>query len=219
MLFPNVESPPLIAMVVGTQGLGDDAAVLSKPGHARKVSAICRWLNEEAHGMVAWSKHDPTALDQRVPAEVVDRFPQHRSAFERYGREIYGFASSANGSDIAEWTRALTAFLDLNFAERGFGVLAAQQRSATEIRTKYQSSFMPALTVDDVCSLLDARKYVIIEGPPGTGKTRLAQEAAGDRYPGRSISIQFHPNTTYESFVGGLAPAYWSRRRGPSVPA
>ena len=35
----------------------------------------------------------------------------------------------------------------------------------------------------------------------------MAREILADHYKGFGRSIQFHPNTTYESFVGGLAPA------------
>lgn len=64
---------------------------------------------------------------------------------------------------------------------------------------------MPTLEKDNVRDLLEARKYVIIQGPPGTGKTRMASKLLEDDYDG-GRSIQFHPNTTYESFIGGLAP-------------
>jgi 5-methylcytosine-specific restriction enzyme B len=50
------------------------------------------------------------------------------------------------------------------------------------------------------------RKYVILEGPPGTGKTRLALELLQQEYENNGNSIQFHPNTTYENFIGGLTP-------------
>ncbi|MGB7794334.1 MAG: AAA family ATPase, partial [Terrimicrobiaceae bacterium] len=33
-----------------------------------------------------------------------------------------------------------------------------------------------------------------------------ALELLASKYDGRGVSIQFHPNTTYENFVGGLAP-------------
>jgi 5-methylcytosine-specific restriction protein B len=35
----------------------------------------------------------------------------------------------------------------------------------------------------------------------------MAREILADHYKGFGRSIQFHPNTTYEGFVGGLAPA------------
>ena len=49
--FPVANGPCLISLVVGTQGLSPDEATLSRPGHARKVQAICAWLNREyGHG-------------------------------------------------------------------------------------------------------------------------------------------------------------------------
>ena len=49
-------------------------------------------------------------------------------------------------------------------------------------------------------------KHLWIHGPPGTGKTRMALKLLGHKYASLGVSRQFHPNTTYESFVGGLAP-------------
>ncbi len=66
---------------------------------------------------------------------------------------------------------------------------------------------MPLTTPDHVTALLRDRRYVILQGPPGTGKTRMARQILEGEYGGFGTSIQFHPNTTYESFVGGLAPA------------
>ncbi len=65
---------------------------------------------------------------------------------------------------------------------------------------------MPDVSVDEVAQLLSDRRFVVLEGPPGTGKTRTALELLKAKYVGRGLSIQFHPNTTYENFVGGLAP-------------
>jgi 5-methylcytosine-specific restriction protein B len=59
----------------------------------------------------------------------------------------------------------------------------------------------------DVRDLLRTRRFVVLQGPPGTGKTRMATIVLRELYAGRGRSIQFHPNTTYENFIGGLAPA------------
>ncbi|HEY4669144.1 MAG TPA: hypothetical protein VIH05_05150, partial [Tepidiformaceae bacterium] len=47
VLFPVPDYPPMIAMVVGTLGISPDDDVLGRPGHARWVAAICRWLNQQ----------------------------------------------------------------------------------------------------------------------------------------------------------------------------
>lgn len=75
--------------------------------------------------------------------------------------------------------------------------------------------------------LLDSgNKAIILYGPPGTGKTYKAEELACqelgiekesiDRYkylpnkpiegPGAWMLVQFHPNYTYEDFIGGISP-------------
>jgi 5-methylcytosine-specific restriction protein B len=65
---------------------------------------------------------------------------------------------------------------------------------------------MPNVSNDKVAELLHERRYVILQGPPGTGKTHMARALIATEYEKRGKTIQFHANTTYENFVGGLAP-------------
>jgi 5-methylcytosine-specific restriction enzyme B len=66
-VFPGDDTPCLISLVVGTNGLAPDEGILGRPGHARKSEAICAWLNSGRRKRVAWSKHDPTRLDWPAP--------------------------------------------------------------------------------------------------------------------------------------------------------
>jgi len=92
------------------------------------------------------------------------------------------------------------------FGERGIRPLARFEAEAREIRARWYHYLMPDVSSDDVAQLLNERRYVILQGPPGTGKTRMARELIAQEYQGRGKTIQFHANTTYENFVGGLAP-------------
>ncbi|MCI0445664.1 AAA family ATPase, partial [bacterium] len=206
VIFPAKDAPCLIAMGVGTQGLSPDEDVLGRPGHARKVQAICSWLNKK-YGkgrMVAWAKQDPVRTDIDVPENINESFPLYDSVFQRYGKVLYAiFAPNENRDATIE---ALKAFLDLNFEERSHYPLAGPKQDSDRIKAEYFEHLLPDLSDQNVASLLADRRFVIIEGPPGTGKTEMALRLLRDQYASNGLSTQFHPNTTYESFVGGLAP-------------
>jgi len=49
---------------------------------------------------------------------------------------------------------------------------------------------MPAIGEQEVAELLADRRFVVLEGPPGTGKTRMAVKLIASVYEGRGTSIQ-----------------------------
>jgi 5-methylcytosine-specific restriction protein B len=161
---------------------------------------------------VAWAKQDPTRTDIAIPDELKRNWPAYKSAFERYGKEMY--AVYAPTDDRTGTEAAVTAFLDLLFEERQHRPIASAQASYEAIRGNWFEHLMPSVKRQQVADLLSARRYVIIQGPPGTGKTMMAVDLLRKEYGERGLSIQFHPNTTYENFIGGLAPAITSHQLG-----
>lgn len=75
-------------------------------------------------------------------------------------------------------------------------------------------SFSIEETQDIISSLTDASPQIVLTGPPGTGKTFVAQKLAsfvlgqaGNNSENPNITIvQFHPSYGYEEFVEGLRP-------------
>ncbi len=206
VIFPASDAPCLVAMVVGTQGLSPDEVILGRPGHARKVQAICAWLNKQ-YGkgqQIAWAKQDPTRVDLDIPGSMRRLWSPYQRIFERYGRVIYAaFTPTVDSESVSA---GVTALLDLMFEERGQRPLAQFTDDAETVRSAWFDYLMTSSTRQQVAELLDRRRYVIIYGPPGTGKTLMAGQILRDEYASAGRSIQFHPNTTYENFIGGLAP-------------
>lgn len=207
-LFPVQDQPALLGMVIGTQGLSPDEEILGRPGHGRKIRAICSWLNQKyGNGkMVAWAKQDPARIDLDMPDHIKTLFAEYQPAFKKYGKVVYGFYVPGNKKEAT--AEALKAFLDLMFLERGHRPLASSEKEAKDIQAAYYANIFPVTHKQKVAELLKERKYVVLQGPPGTGKTHLALELLRDTYAGNGQVIQFHPNTTYENFVGGLAPIH-----------
>jgi 5-methylcytosine-specific restriction enzyme B len=206
VIFPVDERPAVFGLVLGTLGLTPDQAILGRPGHARKMQAIGAWLNSQfgAGSRVAWAKQDPTRNDLPIPEDIVKEWPECSAVFQRYGRVIYALFRPTE--DRAGTRDALCAYLDVLFEERGFAPMKAASAESDRVQRAWFSHLMPSSGEADVMKLLRERRYVILQGPPGTGKTRMALELLGNQYGGHGRSIQFHPNTTYESFIGGLAP-------------
>lgn len=206
VIFPVEEAPALIGMVIGTQGLSPDEAILGRPGHARRLHAICTWLNKEFGGgkFVAWAKQDPTRSDLAVPTGIQNEWGVYEKVFKRYGSYLYALYQPTTDRDAT--LQAITAMLDLMFEERGQLPLKDHQEDRQRIRSAWFSHLMPRTDPEDVVQLLQQRHFVVLQGPPGTGKTRMARQILNEHYDDRGRSIQFHPNTTYENFIGGLAP-------------
>ena len=205
-IFPVAEGPCLLTFVVGTNGLSPDEQVLGRPGHARKMKAVCSWLNKKHGGgkRVAWAKYDPVRTDIGMPDALVKELPTYKAVFDKYGDVLYAIYVPTGNEDATR--EATLAFLDLMFDERGFQPMAAGQGECNRLRGEWLGHLMPDLMPRNVQDLLQSRRYAIIQGPPGTGKTRMAQEILRNAYAANGTSVQFHPNTTYENFIGGLAP-------------
>lgn len=211
VIFPADDDgkPALISMVVGTNGLAPDEAILGRPGHGRKCAAITKWLNSRTKDGFAWAKRDPVRIDLDVPSAIRDKFTSWGKSLKKYGNVIYAcYAPPADRTGASDRivVDALTAFLDLFFKERQIERKKEIVKESDRIESDWLAHALPSTSADELQTLLKTRRFVIIEGPPGTGKTELARKILKDTYHGNGKEIQFHPGTTYESFIGGLAP-------------
>jgi 5-methylcytosine-specific restriction protein B len=81
--------------------------------------------------------------------------------------------------------------------------------------------FMNEETLDTILSRIRRKKAVILQGPPGVGKTFVAKRLAylhmGVRDDKRVAMVQFHPSYAYEDFIQGYRPSEGGLERRDGV--
>lgn len=192
--FPGEEGS-VVVLVIGTDGFGTDAHILGRPGHRRRLAALSR-----LHVGKTWVKPDLLDIASEVPEVVSNNWPDIPAALKAYTSVIYAATpvrSAQDGERVAD-------LLDLFFDEHGTP-LTGKAKDRWNARTQeIAGAIFPSWSEQEVLALLRERRFVILEGPPGTGKTRLAWRLADQI--GSSTRIQFHPARTYEDFIVGLFP-------------
>ncbi len=194
----------LLTFVCGTRGLSPDEAIMGRPGHARQLRALGRYLSQEV-GVSVWTKRDPTNLRQAVPDTLKAQYPRFSSVFDRYGTHLYAVAKVPE-DDLQRATSLVSAFLDFYAWERNWIPLKDAQKQVDSLKKHIRNHLFPKVTRPEVVELLRERRFVVLQGPPGTGKTLLANTILAEEFQGHGHTVQFHPAVTYETFVAGITP-------------
>ena len=96
-------------------------------------------------------------------------------------------------------------FNSLNQIPSGYGI------APYSIEDALKDLFIPKLALEEMLDRLKRKHNIILQGPPGVGKTFVAQRLAyafmNAADPERVAMVQFHASYSYEDFVQGFRPS------------
>lgn len=118
------------------------------------------------------------------------------------------FLKNPNGSLFKLSEDEYNAIMDMIREENP---LARRARAAVYTKADFlHEVYISESTYDRLASVIKHKKNIILQGPPGVGKTfaakRLAWSLMGEQDNSRVELVQFHQNYSYEDFVMGYKP-------------
>lgn len=200
VIFPSNEADDqddrwLIALIVGSAGFKNDFELASLPGTRRVFINCLKNTN-------SFIKSNFTDIDSKDSiSNYVSFLPQAlKTSIDKYGRYILA-ASIINPNQEQATKNTIELYIAIYS-----NIKNMQIRSPIQKRREILLSPNHVKTNEEqiIRTLLKNRKYIVLQGAPGTGKTRMAKKIVEDECP--VFFTQFHAETSYSDFVYGILP-------------
>jgi MoxR-like ATPase len=199
VLYPGGDGQKwLIRMGVGTNGFKNDFELATFPGLRRLFAKIVDIEN-------GFCKSDFSDIETNLPNTFARR-PDLRhlaNTIDHFSRFISA-CQVIDDPESDEGKRVISAFLAAYAKTRNW-ISNESARTAVESALRARSQPGSDDQIESVKALLMERRFIVLEGAPGTGKTRMAKLIA-ESLDGKVFFTQFHAETSYSDFVHGIAP-------------
>lgn len=174
---------------------------------------IAYGISETKHAKEVWHlPGDPTTIATYFQQ-------QDLSQPERYGdsyvAKVFDAVAEVDLQGIAGALDEVIGAYCQQFAEHELGVQEAPapptSRQSYSVEEALTGLFIDEQQFLAIINLLRTKKNVILQGPPGVGKTFVAKRVGyalmGERAPNRLQMVQFHQSYSYEDFMQGFRPS------------
>jgi 5-methylcytosine-specific restriction protein B len=196
VIFPDRDDNPwLISLVVGSLGFKNDYELAALPGARRLYSSI---ISQDG-----FCKTSFLDIESNLPKQLKLKIPNLDKTLQSYSKlisacEIIWDPESENGKKV------IAGFVAAYAQLRSFSGNADQRKAVSKAISEV-SKTESVNEEEEILNLVQKRKFVILQGAPGTGKTRLAKIIAKD-LRAKTFFTQFHAETSYGDFIYGIKP-------------
>lgn len=203
VVFPDSKTDVrtcVVCLGVGSSGFRNDYQLASLPGLRR---TFLKLKTDDNTTFFKTSFDDIESSSSDLVNEIRINHPNLRSVIESYKTVLpasrivdFNIDNEDDALDIIYTWLATYAKM------RSWG--NAFQKEEIETQLLNIPSPNPPNEEDEIKALLESRKYIVLQGAPGTGKTFTALNISKDY--SKVFFEQFHAETNYSDFVYGLEP-------------
>ena len=190
-----------VSLGVGSLGFSNDYELAALPGVRRMFTKL---LDNKGDSFCKPAFTDTESQSFDFADYVSLKHPEFQPVVEKYG-QCLPIIRCLN-SDDEEDLKTLDAWLATYALLRQWAT-NNRQRKQIENALKVYTPTHVVDEFDEIKSLLYERKYIVLQGAPGTGKTYTANRIASKEFKQENVLFeQFHAETTYSDFIYGIEP-------------
>ena len=224
VIFPEKENTHcLVSIGIGSSSLGKDGDLAQNPGFRRSFMRLIKKGNSDAKFFFKLRFDD---METSTPGLQEELYSTDAMGNNVYEDVIINTSTKYNADSSKEAPGLLPAAFIVDYTtEDGWDLILSwlaqyarwrcwdkfgtgsdipgNAKKIDEAISKCRVS-LDCPTPDKIYKILKDKKYVVLQGAPGCGKTWSANEVAS--HFSEVVFIQFHAETAYSDFVYGIRP-------------
>ena len=197
-IFPNNQNKPwLVCLGIGSNGFKNDYELATYPGLRRLFSKL---IDEKG-----FCKSDFSDIETSLPKTISSNPElQHIKNTIKTYTKVLPVCQIVEDPETDEGRKIIGAFVAGYAKLREWPSNKDHRKAVSEALDSFKK-IENVNEINEIENLLVERKFIVLQGPPGAGKTRTAKEIA-EKIKAKIFFTQFHAETSYSDFIYGIRP-------------